>query len=208
MTTTLTQLGSYLGAKHKDLTNALATKATPADITSAITSLKGGVPTAGDTLAKLYNLVIGAGGQWSAATVMARDALVVSVGDRVFVADDGDGRWAYYYATTSGANATYVKLSDPDLLNAVLTAAQIAAAYESNAGVNRFTDAEKSKLAGIAAGATANATDAQLRDRATHTGSQAISTVTGLQAALDAKVNTSDLGTEAEFEAAFATASA
>lgn len=50
-----------------------------------------------------------------------------------------------------------------------------------------MTGADKSKLDGIAAGATANATDAQLRDRATHTGSQAISTVTGLQDALDAK---------------------
>ena len=50
-----------------------------------------------------------------------------------------------------------------------------------------FTDAEKTKLAGIASGATANATDAQLRDRATHTGEQAIGTVTGLQSALDGK---------------------
>lgn len=50
-----------------------------------------------------------------------------------------------------------------------------------------YSSAEKTKLAGIATGATANATDAQLRDRATHTGSQAIATVTGLQSALDAK---------------------
>ena len=49
-----------------------------------------------------------------------------------------------------------------------------------------YSTAEKSKLAGIATGATANATDAQLRDRTTHTGAQAISTVTGLQGALDA----------------------
>lgn len=47
--------------------------------------------------------------------------------------------------------------------------------------------AAKTKLDGIATGATANAADAQLRDRATHTGTQAISTVSGLQTALDAK---------------------
>jgi hypothetical protein len=52
-----------------------------------------------------------------------------------------------------------------------------------------MSSGDKTKLDGIATGATANATDAQLRDRATHTGSQAISTVTGLQAALDAKAN-------------------
>ncbi|WP_017999934.1 hypothetical protein [Paracoccus sp. N5] len=51
-----------------------------------------------------------------------------------------------------------------------------------------YTTAEKAKLAGIAAGATVNATDAALRDRASHTGTQAIATVTGLQAALDAKL--------------------
>lgn len=54
--------------------------------------------------------------------------------------------------------------------------------------------AMKTKLDGIATGATANATDAQLRDRATHTGTQAISTVTGLQTALDGKLNTTDRG--------------
>lgn len=54
--------------------------------------------------------------------------------------------------------------------------------------------AMKTKLDGIAAGATANATDAQLRDRSTHTGTQAISTVTGLQTALDNKINTSERG--------------
>lgn len=54
--------------------------------------------------------------------------------------------------------------------------------------------AMKTKLDGIAAGATANATDAQLRDRSTHTGTQAISTVTGLQTALDGKINASERG--------------
>jgi hypothetical protein len=50
-----------------------------------------------------------------------------------------------------------------------------------------FTTAQETKLAGIATAATANSSDAALRDRTTHTGEQAISTVTGLQTALDAK---------------------
>ena len=57
-----------------------------------------------------------------------------------------------------------------------------------------YSTAEKSKLTGISAGATANASDAQLRDRTTHTGAQAISTVTGLQGALDALVPLSTKG--------------
>jgi hypothetical protein len=50
-----------------------------------------------------------------------------------------------------------------------------------------YTSAEKTKLSGIASGATANDTDANLKARANHTGSQAISTVTGLQTSLDGK---------------------
>lgn len=45
-----------------------------------------------------------------------------------------------------------------------------------------FTGTLKTKLDGIATGATANATDAQLRDRSTHTGTQAANTITGLAA--------------------------
>ena len=47
-----------------------------------------------------------------------------------------------------------------------------------------FTSADKSKLDGIAENATANSTDSQLRERSTHTGTQAISTISGLQSAL------------------------
>lgn len=50
-----------------------------------------------------------------------------------------------------------------------------------------YTTSEQTKLSGIAAGATANSTDATLLSRANHTGSQAISTVTNLQTTLDGK---------------------
>jgi len=54
--------------------------------------------------------------------------------------------------------------------------------------------ADKTKLDGIATAATANDTDANLKDRANHTGTQAISTVLGLTTALSNKVETSLLG--------------
>lgn len=47
--------------------------------------------------------------------------------------------------------------------------------------------ADKVKLDGIATGATANSSDALLLDRANHTGTQAVSTISGLQTTLDAK---------------------
>lgn len=49
------------------------------------------------------------------------------------------------------------------------------------------TAAQLTKIDSVQAGATANASDTNLRDRSTHTGTQAITTVTGLQTALDSK---------------------
>ncbi|MCE6073370.1 hypothetical protein FS799_00675 [Agrobacterium vitis] len=53
--------------------------------------------------------------------------------------------------------------------------------------------ADKVKLDGVAAGATLNATDAALRDRSSHTGEQAMATITGLIAALAAKATPADI---------------
>lgn len=69
--------------------------------------------------------------------------------------------------------------------------AVISSATATNAGA--MSSADKSKLDGIAAGATVNASNAQLRDRSTHTGTQSIATVTGLQTALDSKVASNDV---------------
>lgn len=55
-----------------------------------------------------------------------------------------------------------------------------------------MTAADKGKLDGIAVSATANDTDSNLKDRANHTGTQAINTIAGLQAALDAKQASGD----------------
>lgn len=56
------------------------------------------------------------------------------------------------------------------------------AATTSAAGF--LSAADKSKLDGIATGATANATDAQLRDRSTHTGTQTANTISDFAAAV------------------------
>lgn len=59
-------------------------------------------------------------------------------------------------------------------------------------GIENSPNAARTAL-NVADGATANSTDAQLRNRATHTGTQAISTVAGLGATLDAKLDDSQL---------------
>ena len=69
------------------------------------------------------------------------------------------------------------------------TAAAIAATLPeaTTTAAGKLSAGDKTKIDSIASNATANASDAELRDRATHTGEQAISTVTGLQTALDGK---------------------
>ena len=52
-----------------------------------------------------------------------------------------------------------------------------------------FTTEEKLKLGGVAVEATKNASDASLRDRSTHSGTQPINTVEGLSGALESKVD-------------------
>lgn len=70
------------------------------------------------------------------------------------------------YATSAAVNAA---LANYQPLDPVLTNTTAA-----------FTTAQATKLAGIATGATANATDAQLRDRSTHTGTQLAATISDL----------------------------
>lgn len=64
--------------------------------------------------------------------------------------------------------------------------AVIKAAYEGQPDTGDFSSADRAKLDGIATNATANDTDANLKNRANHTGSQAISTIIGLEDALAA----------------------
>lgn len=65
-------------------------------------------------------------------------------------------------------------------------AVSITAATGSAAG--SMSAADKTKLDGVAPGATANSTDAQLRDRNTHTGSQLAATISDFNAAARGQV--------------------
>lgn len=88
------------------------------------------------------------GVNYSVADIEARDALTdLSTSDRVFVADDGDGKWAMYVPTdVTEGNLTWAKISDQDSLENAISAPAIKAAYESNEDTNAFTDAEKAKV--------------------------------------------------------------
>jgi len=84
---------------------------------------------------------------------------------------------------------------NPTFAQPMATAADLQGKVDKVPGkglsANDFTDEAAAKLGGVATGATKNATDAQLRDRSTHTGEQAIGSITGLQDALDKTVKKS-----------------
>lgn len=84
---------------------------------------------------------------------------------------------------TASRNATTQTIKSSTGKDAVLSAVTT-----SHAGV--MTAADKKKLDGVATQATKNQTDAHLKNRANHTGTQAISTIRGLQEALSSKSNT------------------
>lgn len=85
----------------------------------------------------------------------------------------GGGVWKEY-ATLEELNAGLAIVQDSI---ADLRADKVDKVPGKQLSTEDFSTAEKSKLSGIADGATANSTDAQLRDRSTHTGTQAPGTI-------------------------------
>jgi hypothetical protein len=138
-------------------------------------------------------IVAGSGGQFWAGNKTWRD-LATDVRATVLT--------GLSTATATAATATDSILVAIGKLQAQITGKADTGHTHTNATTTAagfMSSADKTKLDGIATGATANATDAQLRDRATHTGAQAISTVTGLQTALDGKEATIAAGTTSQY---------
>ncbi len=123
---------------------------------------------------------------------------VVSAGNFAFAPSCTFGGGSAAWADITGKPSSYPPEAHSQSIGSVtglqgaIDAKQAAGSYQPLSTVltnatAAFTTAQETKLAGVATGATANATDANLRDRASHTGAQAIATVTGLQTALDGK---------------------
>lgn len=101
----------------------------------------------------------------------------------------GDKTWQTLNKASVGLSNVDNIASSVLLARANHTGTQSADTLTDGTTNKAFLAAERSKLTAIAAGATANDTDANLKNRANHTGSQAISTVAGLQTILDRTVN-------------------
>ena len=157
-------MSNYIKQKQiQNLVGDLANKANAAEVLSKANNLSdvSSISTARTNLdvhskSEVNALISGASQARSVADLTARDALSgLAVSDRVFVSDDGDGKWALYLVSTitdgNGSTSEYVKVADEDLFTNAMTATAIKTAYESNADTNEFSDAEKAKLAHISA---------------------------------------------------------
>lgn len=103
--------------------------------------------------------------------------------DPVFSASPAGGitsgqvsNWNTAFSWGNHASAGYVSTAT---LAAHIGTGGAAHANATGSVAGFMSAADKTKLDGVASGATQNATDAALRDRATHTGTQAFSTITG-----------------------------
>jgi hypothetical protein len=164
---------------------------------AAVTELWGGL-----LLSNVLNAYVTSTGQ---ATVRAINGGAVHVYGRGTQLDIASGTTCFAYGTAFTIDPAAT--GSPVIINGEWTASTITQA-EAEAGTSTtrraFTaqrvfqavaawwaaSASKTKLDGIATGATANATDAQLRDRSTHTGTQAAGTITGLGGAATLNVGT------------------
>lgn len=120
----------------------------------------------------------GGGGGGAVSTVFGR------VGDVVPQSND------YTFAQIGSKPTTLSGYGITDATPSSHVGSNGAAHADATTSLSGFMSAsDKVKLTGVAAGATANSPDATLLDRNNHTGTQAISTITSLQANLDLKAN-------------------
>lgn len=121
----------------------------------------------------------------------AVDSVNTQTGDVVLDADDiDDASTTHKFATTAEKTKIgYIAITQSVDLDALETASHTHANQAVlDATTASFTTADETKLDGIAAGATANDTDANLKNRANHTGSQASSTISDFNSASDARI--------------------
>ena len=163
-------------------------------------------------------LVAGAQNAFNVADTTARNGLTgLKVTDRVFVNNDGDGKWALYIVTAitngSGSTSTFKKIADEDVFTNALTAAAVKAAYESNADTFAFNGTYKGKLDFLTVNAAVNldslksTADAALANAATaqSTANSAATAASTAQATANTAYTTAN-GLQANVQAAAAAA--
>jgi hypothetical protein len=138
----------------------------------------------------LSNITGGTNGQLITFEVTASGAdrtFVITGGPTTVIPSGGIWSGSLRYRTTGdtwvletsggGSSSTPPAGSVTDATVAIAAGINLDKTADSSSRL-AMTVAERSKLAGVAPGATVNSSDAQLRDRATHTGTQTLSSLT------------------------------
>ena len=139
------------------LVNDLAAKAADSVVVKKVNNLSDINATSARTNLDVFsktevqNLVAGAKDAYSVADQTAKNALTdLKVSDRVFVDNDGDGKWALYIVTAvtngNGSTSSYSKIADEDIFTNAISKEAIKTAYESNGNTNGYSDSDKAKL--------------------------------------------------------------
>lgn len=153
----ITDANTYTDGQIATVNTALDTKLTASnnlsDVTNVVTARTNlEIYSSAEVDAAITAANLAQGTNYSVADHTAKDALTgLTVGDNVFVADDGDTKWAVYKVMSvtdgAGSTSTYEKIMDKDVYLNAISAESVKAAYEGNADTNAFTDAEKAQLA-------------------------------------------------------------
>lgn len=122
------------------------------DVAAARTNLD--VNSKGEVDAKITAAQLAMGTNFNAADIAERDLMIdLDAADRVFVADDGDGKWALYKVGSvdgTGKGTSWIKIMDQDALENSISKESIKASYELNDNTNAYTDAEQTKVGFVA----------------------------------------------------------
>ena len=136
-----------------------------ADAAAARTNL--GVYSTGEVDTAISQAQLAMGTNFNAPDIASRDAMTgLDVADRVFVADDGDTKWALYKVGTvdaSGAGTSWLKVMDQDALENSISKEAIKTQYEMNPDTNAFTDAEQTKVGFVSVTQAIDLDDAVLK---------------------------------------------
>ncbi len=150
-TTLATQAGLISGLASSKLTKA-SNLSDLTDIAVARTNIS--VDSKAEVDAKIIQAQLAMGSNFNAADIAARNAMVdLDVADRVFVADDGDTKWALYKVGSvdgTGKGTSWIKIMDQDALENSISKESIKASYELNDNTNAYTDAEQTKVGFVA----------------------------------------------------------
>lgn len=184
-----TSVDGFMSAADKTKLNGIATGATAN--TGTVTSVSGSGTVSGLTLS---GTVTGSGNITLGGTLAVTPSNFSSQAANLFLASPNGASGVPTFRSIVAADIPILNQNTTGSAGSVAWANVTGKPSNATTSVDGFMSAtDKTKLDSVASGATVNATDAALRDRSTHTGTQATSTITGLDATLASKATPADI---------------